>query len=494
MKSTDVEGDYFDHILLTNIHRRDCDLLKIHLLTVSNPTPYLNRLHQVKNEQKCTLLALACMNGDDETVRMLVEDFQPDLEILNQVRIIDKDGRYETFYDVSLLWIAAALNNFAMVKLLVEHGAEVNHRTRTKSTPLRCACCNDNLDMARYLVSHGADVRINKDKHYTNLIASVFNGHLEMVSYLVEDLKCDVNECLDDGRSPLGAAVYQGSTALVQYLLDHGARNFPATGDRISPLLLAADKRRDDLVTIIAPQCSLLERIEAEELLGSAYACAEIGECDFDRSFNHLSRAMELRLLHDLPKTVERETEEAFQHRQECQTMEQLTAIRSNRPLWILEALLNRERILGPANARYRHALSFYGAMLADHDQYYAALAFWTYELRLHQRYSIDIDKENLRHFLSLFGHMQSLSLTIPIDAVELVVTMARQEFERATEDSEYHLQTLLFLISILSKVDRMGTREINNPNSVLLSSLPCRFSPATVFHMRRAIRNEPSD
>src|SRR5689334_12456908 len=121
---------------------------------------------------------------------------------------------------------------------------QVNHTIKTNSTPLRCACCNDNIEMVRYLVKNGADVRITKVKHFTNLVASVFNGHSQMVAYLVDELGCDVNECLDDGRSPLGAAVYHGSLELVQFLLNRGARNFIANYNQLSPLMLAAEKRR----------------------------------------------------------------------------------------------------------------------------------------------------------------------------------------------------------------------------------------------------------
>lgn len=452
----DIEGmspEDFAHLLLASVRRRNCNALKTHLQTVPNPNSCLNRIYEERTDQKCTLPALACLNRCDDIVLMLLNDFQPDLEVLNQVRLKDKDGRLETFQDVTLLWIAAAMNNLPIVKLLVERGARVNHTTSTKSTPLRCACCNDNIDMARFLVDHGADVRINKEKHYTNLIASVFNGHLQMVTYLIDELGCDVNECLDDGRSPLAAAVYHGSLDLVQFLLVRGARNSPASYDQTTPLMLSADKRRTNLVQAISSHCSIIEQIEAEELLGSAFACAELGDCDFAQSFEHLSRALELRSIHHLEKTVKELTHEVFQHRYECQTIEQLSALSLNSDNMVIEALLIRERLLGPRNARYRHGLRYHGAQLADRDQYYRAIACWMYEIQISQQYDTDLDKEKLRHFVYIFTQMLSISLPIPTLTLESIVHINIEQLQRRNEDFDFHLTTLLFFVTVISQV-----------------------------------------
>jgi len=56
---------------------------------------------------------------------------------------------------------------------------------------------------------------------------------------------------------------------------------------RLSPLMLAAEKRRNDLMNAIKPYCSLLESIEAEELLGSSFICGENGIFDLEQSFEH---------------------------------------------------------------------------------------------------------------------------------------------------------------------------------------------------------------
>jgi hypothetical protein len=118
-----------------------------------------------------------------------------------------------------------------------------------------------------------------------------------------------------------------------------------------------------------------------------------------------------------------------------------------------IEALLIRERLLGPTNAKYHLSLRYRGALLTDNGEYYQGIALWMYELTLHQQHSIDIDKEDLRQFLSIFCGMLSASLPVPIDSLRTVMTVVIGELKRNPIDFDYNLHTLLFLITITSQV-----------------------------------------
>jgi Fem-1 family protein b len=442
-----------DALLLSAVRQGDIESLEKHLSTISNPEKYLNQIYDEENMQKCTLLTIACLNKHEHIMRMLLHRYKFDLEITNNILFGEENKKQQMCSSVTVLWVAAALNNFQMVKLLVEHGANVNHRTKTNSTPLRSACYNGNIDIARYLIENGGDIHIAKENNDTNLAVSVYRKHLKMASYLVDELGCDVNICDNDGRSPLYDAVNCGSLELVQFLLDHGARNFRAKSDQMSPLMWTAEKRRTDLMYAISSHCSLIEQIEAEELLGSSFACADLEDRDFEQSFEHFIRALELRSIHNLPKILRTTTIDLFDNRQECQTIDQLNEIRFNSASICIEALLVRERILGLNNTEYRYSLRYYGAILADNDQHYQAIAFWMYELKLRQEYSIEIDPENLRHFASMFSEMVFLSLSIPIEALLMVIRVTAEELKRNTIDFDFNFYTLLFLITIISQV-----------------------------------------
>jgi Fem-1 family protein b len=339
------------------------------------------------------------------------------------------------------------------VKLLVEHGANVNHTTKTHSTPIRGACYNGNVDMARYLIENGADIHANNKNNETNLMVSANYNHIHMVTYLIDEFSWDVNVCDNDGRSVLYDAVHCASLEIVELLLKHGARNFRASIDQMSPLMWAAEKKRPDLVDAISSRCSLLEQIEAEELLGSAFVCAQNNENDLEQAFQHFSRALELRSSHDLPKVLRSVTIEIFDNRQECQTLDELEEIRYNFSNMCTEALLVRERVLGPTNEKYRDSLSYLGALLSDMEQHHKALMLWMYELQLLQQYSISFDSKKLREIVSLISEILLHSMSIPIDASLTLLALISEELNHNTEQFNYNLYTLLFLITIITEV-----------------------------------------
>lgn len=69
-----------------------------------------------------------------------------------------------------------------VVKLLVNAGADVNHPTRTNSTPLRAACFDGRLDIVKYLTYHNANIHIANKYNNTCLMIAAYKGHLDVVS------------------------------------------------------------------------------------------------------------------------------------------------------------------------------------------------------------------------------------------------------------------------------------------------------------------------
>jgi len=415
------------------------------------PIEDINQLYQY-GRSRWTLLIAACFYKHENVVRMLLRRFKPDIDAVGDVKL---DFVSEIMYGVSPLWVAVAVGHFSIVKLLVEEGnANVNHLSVTRSSPLRAASYIGHLNIARYLISHGADIRLVREGNYTNLMLSAYRKHTHIVKYFVDELQYDPNEYDQDGRTPLHYAIDGGSLDVVQLLLKYGAKN--TSQNAVTPLIWAALETREDLVNAFENYCSSdSEWIEARELLGASYGNVESKNYNLNKAAEHITKAYQWRLEKNLPKKSSTiPLIEAYNYSHECQTLVEFNQIlsKSNTRLHI-ESLLIQERILGQKNKRYRRAVRYYGALLADTRQYDESLLFWLYELDLRRQHQINFDKGHLRDFVRMFAEMI-------INNIDNISKKAISETLKALTDeltngrnNDHNLITLFYLITVISHV-----------------------------------------
>ncbi|HEY8519303.1 MAG TPA: ankyrin repeat domain-containing protein [Gammaproteobacteria bacterium] len=143
------------------------------------------------------------------------------------------------------------MDHFEMIRLLVEHGADVNIRMRSSTetrtvfthqwlyeegaTPFLRAAQSSDLELMRYLLEHGADPLIPTFDGTTALMVASGIGWVEGVTYewsreanleavkMLLDLGIDVNAQNSEGRTALMGAAHKGRNEIVQLLVDHGA-------------------------------------------------------------------------------------------------------------------------------------------------------------------------------------------------------------------------------------------------------------------------------
>jgi uncharacterized protein len=150
----------------------------------------------------------------------------------------------------ALHYAASDKNGADLVRALFMHGAHQNPRTTKDSreyvyagvnligaTPLFLAASLGNVETARALVRAGADPFITTDKGTAPVHVASWGGSpyfrdwtedekknlFEMTKLLVE-LGADVNSAGEHGWTALHGAAYKGVDAVVQFLVDRGAR------------------------------------------------------------------------------------------------------------------------------------------------------------------------------------------------------------------------------------------------------------------------------
>lgn len=219
----------------------------------------INRLNPI---DKTSPMVIAISNGHYDVAKYMLEHgADPNLENI--------DGLAPLYATLENRWgpvawtptSATAANgvvqqkttHLELMKALLEKGADRNAKvlrtiwfnpphhnqlwTKVEGTTAfwRAAQAND-IGAMKLLVAHGADPKIPSENNTTPLMVAVGigwsgnystnapDGSLAAAKYLVDELGLDVNAADKEGFTPLMGAAWRGDNALVQYLVDKGAR------------------------------------------------------------------------------------------------------------------------------------------------------------------------------------------------------------------------------------------------------------------------------
>jgi ankyrin repeat protein len=116
-----------------------------------------------------------------------------------------------------------------VAQLLFDRGADVNTRGKDDWTPLHLASYYGNVEIVRLLLDHGADLDAATGNKGEKPLHKVTYGKYRSqedgvrVAQLLLDRGTDVNTRRKDDWTPLHAASYNANAEIVQFLIDHGA-------------------------------------------------------------------------------------------------------------------------------------------------------------------------------------------------------------------------------------------------------------------------------
>lgn len=385
---------------------RDGKLRRLKVFLDHRPRDEVRQLVSARTNG-ATPLVLSCRNGHKDVVEYLVERCNADVE---QAGSVTFDG--ETIEGAPPLWCAAAAGHTQIVKLLVERGASVNSVTKTNSTPLRAACFDGHYEIVKYLVEHGADIEVANRHGHTCLMIACYKGHLKIARFLI-DAKADVNRKSVKGNTALHDCAESGSLEIMKLLLANGAKiDVDAYG--MTPLLAAAVTGHIHIVEYLIANADLVsrqERIDALELLGATFVDKKR---DMLGSFKLWKRAMEDRYVDGelvCPKMVLASPIAAYENTVEVSDIDELEEIISDPDGMRMQALLVRERILGPAHPDTSYYIRYRGAVYADMGHFERCITLWMYALDMQQKMLEPLSpmtQSSLLSFAELFSYMMS--------------------------------------------------------------------------------------
>jgi ankyrin repeat protein len=207
--------------------------------------------------------------------------------------------RAEDAWRGGVFHLACMVGNADVVRCLVEDcGAQVEERNTTElqETGLITACSRGNGDVVRYLVEKaGADVSVRCTQGCTPLLFAVRGSHASVVEFLLNGKDkasgglggglagADANDRDSNGASALHYAAASGSTGTVAALLQHGARVEERNAANETPLHLAAFQGHPQIIQTLVAAGANVEAVAGNGLtpLHMAIANSKYATLDF---------------------------------------------------------------------------------------------------------------------------------------------------------------------------------------------------------------------
>ena len=437
MGSTDLEmveltSDFLD-VLYRAIERSQCAFVMelVDTYTKSRSSWSFSEFRKAGS----TPLICACQHGNLTIVQYLIEKAAFPVGDCGTVRFEN-----EVIEDAPPIWVASAAGHIALVKYLLQKGADVNAVTSTNSTSLRAACFDGHFDIVEYLIQNGANIEIANQHNHTCLMIACFKKHFEIVKVLVKN-GAEVNRRSRKGNTALHDCAEGGCTEIMKFLLDNGAV-FQKDEYGVSPLMAAAISAHTSVVrfimdTYITPTCdeesildeiekgsriSPTEQIDVLEMLG----CSMIDKKqDLMEGLKWWKRAEEMRSLYSAVGLVPASKVRAapvseMDHIVEYQTLEDVdNMLLEFDPNYIkMQSLLVRQRLLGFKHPDTTYYIRYRGAVLADMGDYPRCLRLWRYVLK------------------NLVQHLDSLCCNILLCAVQSYVELFGFLFHAQSNES----------------------------------------------------------
>ena len=148
------------------------------------------------------------------------------------------------------LYLVAYFGIKAIVKLLLEKGADVNAADQFGRTPLYQATKRGHIDIIKLLLEKGADVNAVNSFGRMPLSWASGRGHINIVKLLLEK-GANIEAADQDKRTPLYWATVRGHIDIIKLLLEKEANIEAADQDKRTPLYWANKMGHIDIIKLL---------------------------------------------------------------------------------------------------------------------------------------------------------------------------------------------------------------------------------------------------
>ena len=157
-------------------------------------------------------------------------------------------------YGATALHWAVWKDERSIVQLLIRAGADMNAETEKGDTPLHIAALRGHVALLGQLVALGVNIDQQNKAGHTALHTAAANGHNMLVKYLLAT-KADASTVDRQGRHVLHHAIDKRGLSrdveTIRLLLEHGVMHQKADFDNMTPLHLAVQTNRRDVISLL---------------------------------------------------------------------------------------------------------------------------------------------------------------------------------------------------------------------------------------------------
>ncbi len=210
--------------------------------------------HAESSEEDSQALAVLQISDKTAFFKATSKIKRPSLALIHSAALADSpfylrilsNGHYLTRNDVhgyTVLHHAAQAGRLENVQfLLTIYPQLLNQEALNGATPLYLAAQQGALDVVRFLMREKANPNLTTNHGMSPLYCAIHHGHTEIALELLKFEAVNVNLGLEDGTTPLHAAVEFDLVTVVRRLLERGALVNAPRKDSYTPLHIAAQQ------------------------------------------------------------------------------------------------------------------------------------------------------------------------------------------------------------------------------------------------------------
>lgn len=155
---------------------------------------------------------------------------------------------------------ACRFGHTSIVKILLNHGAQVEPCNKEDTSCLIEACLNGHEDIVEILLNHGANIEVHGLSLWTPLINAASAGHIPIVRLLL-DRDANTRAKTTGKSNALMVAAHQGHVEICSMLLKHCHEEMDIISNSgVSALASACWKEREEVVQLLLERGALIDR------------------------------------------------------------------------------------------------------------------------------------------------------------------------------------------------------------------------------------------